>query len=287
MPATRASLVEDLRSLGLSRGMVVIVHSSFRAVGPVEGGPLALVQALLDVVGRDGTVVMPAHTGHLTDPANWRRPPVPEHMWRGLRLAMRPFDPRHTPSSNMGIVAETFRQLPGTLRSHHPVESICARGPAAEAITARQPWNAASGPDGPLGRLYELDAHVLLIGVNHNRNTSLHLAEALAQVPYRQRDRVPVYLHGRIVWEDVWTHAICGERFTLVDPILDERGLQAHGTVGRAHARFMRQRDVVNVGVELLREDRLVFLCPPGSCADCDAARSSLPQNRGHVEALP
>jgi aminoglycoside 3-N-acetyltransferase len=253
--------------------MVVMVHTSFRSVGPVEGGPLTLIQALRAAVGNEGTLVMPTHTSNLTDPANWRHPPAPPHTWHGLRIAMRPFDPAHTPVCGMGVVAELFRQMPGTLRSHHPIESVCAQGPAAQEIAARQPWNAATGPDGPLGRLYDLDARVLLIGVNHNRNTSLHLAETLANVPYRLCDRVPVYLHGRIVWQEVWSRAVCGEGFTVVDPILDARGLQVHGLVGQAHARFMRQRAVVGIGVELLRENPLALLCPPGSCVDCDIAR--------------
>jgi aminoglycoside 3-N-acetyltransferase len=253
-----------------------MVHTSLRAVGQVEGGALAFIQALRDAVGTAGTIVMPAHTGNLTDPANWRHPPAAPHTWRGLRLAMRPFDPAQTPTSGMGIVAETFRMLPGVLRSHHPTESLCAQGPAATEITARQPWNAAAGPDGPLGRLYDLDAHILLVGVNHDRNTSLHLAEVLADVPYGTHNRVPVYLHGRIVWQEVRYRGVCSQGFLSVDAILDAAKLQVHGCVGRAAARLMRQRPVVDAAVRRLREDPLSLLCLPGTCVDCDPARAEL-----------
>ncbi|GAB4512844.1 MAG: BA2930 family N-acetyltransferase [Anaerolineae bacterium] len=276
-PVTTVSkLAEDLRSLGLGSGMVVMVHTSYRAVGAVEGGPIGVVRALRAVVGSEGTLVMPAHTMHLTDPANWRDPAVPEYAWRGIRLGMRPFEPASTPTSGMGVVAELFRRMPGTLRSRHPIESVCAQGPLAERITARQPWNAPAGPLGPLGQLYELDAYVLLLGVNHNRNTSIHLAEELLPVPYQRVDRVPVYLHGRIVWEEVRSRAVCSEGFVRLDPLLDEAGLQVHGRVGQAHARFVRQRAVVDLALAMLRDDPFALLCPPGECAHCDHARATV-----------
>ena len=78
VPATVASLVRDLAALGVERGGVAIVHSSLSALGWVAGGPQSVVEALLEVVGPDGPIVMPTHSGQLSDPAAWSRPPVPE-----------------------------------------------------------------------------------------------------------------------------------------------------------------------------------------------------------------
>lgn len=76
-PATRASLARQMRENGLTLGGTVLVHSSLSSLGWVAGGPVAVIQALLDCVGPQGTIVMPTHSGDLTDPADWRSPPVP------------------------------------------------------------------------------------------------------------------------------------------------------------------------------------------------------------------
>jgi aminoglycoside 3-N-acetyltransferase len=106
---SRAEIVAQLRSLGVAAGGVLLVHSSFRAVRPVEDGPRGLILALLDALGPRGTLVMPSWTGD--DDA--------------------PFDPCSTVASpDLGIVAETFRQRPGVVRSTHPF-AFAAAGPLA------------------------------------------------------------------------------------------------------------------------------------------------------------
>ena len=155
-------VVEQLRALGVRTGGVLQVHTSFRAVRPIEGGPSGLVGALLRAVGATGTVVMPS----------W-----PED-------ADEPFDPRRTPAaSDLGIVAQTFWQRAGALRTEH-VQAFAAHGPRAEPILADPlplpPHIEAS----PVGRVHELDGQVLLLGVGHDANTTIHLAECIARVPY-------------------------------------------------------------------------------------------------------
>jgi hypothetical protein len=112
-PRTRESLAHDLRALGVEAGTTLEVHSSLSQFGWVCGGPVTVVQALMDVVTETGTLLMPTHTPNYTDPANWRNPPVPEVWWPILYEQMPAFDPRLTPSWGMGQVAETFRTWPG------------------------------------------------------------------------------------------------------------------------------------------------------------------------------
>jgi aminoglycoside 3-N-acetyltransferase len=81
-PRTRQSLAKDLRRLGLETGAVAIVHSSLSSLGWVCGASVAVVQALMDVITPSGTLVMPAHSGEYSDPANWEHPPVPDS-WQG------------------------------------------------------------------------------------------------------------------------------------------------------------------------------------------------------------
>src|SRR5947209_4670435 len=108
-PRTRASLAEDLRRLGLSEGVTVLVHSSLSTLGWVCGGPVAVVQALLDVLTDSGTLVMPTHSGEYSDPAPWQEPPVPRDWWPVIRETMPAFDPQVTPTRGMGRIVEVFR----------------------------------------------------------------------------------------------------------------------------------------------------------------------------------
>src|SRR5947207_9688500 len=177
VPHTVQTLRSDLRALGLRSGDVVMVHSSVRSVGFVVGGSQAVVQALLDVIGPDGTLVVPTHTSDNCDPAGWGNPPVPEAWWPVIREQAPGFDPARTPSRWMGVIAETVRTWPGALRSDHPRLSFAALGAHAADITGTHQLDDALGERSPLGTVYRLDGKVLLLGCGHDSNTSLHLAE--------------------------------------------------------------------------------------------------------------
>ncbi len=101
-PRTRESLAGELAAFGLRRGNVLLVHSSLSALGWVCGGAVAVVQALLDALGPDGTLVVPTHTGGNSDPVVWSDPAVPREWWPDIRAHMPAYDVRITPSSGVG-----------------------------------------------------------------------------------------------------------------------------------------------------------------------------------------
>jgi aminoglycoside 3-N-acetyltransferase len=254
---SKDAVANQLRALGVKASGVLLVHTSFRAVRPVGGGPVGLIAALRDALGPDGTLVMPS----MTDDDDG------------------PFDPATSPSApDLGVVADTFWRLPGVTRSDHPF-AFAAIGPHAAAITTDPlplpPHIAAS----PVGRVHDLDGQVLLLGCGHGENTTLHLAEIRAGAPYRVPKHCTVLKEGRPVRVDYGENDHCCERFTLADEWLRSRGVQAEGQVGHAHARLMRAQDIVGVAVENLARDPLTFLHPAGAgCDQCDAARGSLTQ---------
>ncbi len=254
-PATRAAIAGQLRRLGVERSGVLLVHTSFRAVRPVEGGPAGLIAALRDAVGPLGTLVMPSWTGD--DDA--------------------PFDPPTTPASpDLGVVAETFRRMPGVVRSDHPF-AFAAAGPLAAEIVSVPLVLPPHAPGSPVSRVYELDGQILLLGVGHDADTTLHLAELLAGVPYRVRNHCTILENGAARRVEYGENDHCCMRFALADGWLRAAGLQGEGRVGQADARLVRSRDVVRVGVERLRAEPLLFLHDPAArCADCDAARASV-----------
>jgi len=218
---SRAEVADHLRELGVEGGGVLLVHTSFRAVRPVEGGPVGLIEALRDTLGPDGTLVMPSWSGDDDDP----------------------FDPLTTPTPpSLGVVAETFWRLPGVLRSHHS-HAFAAAGPKAARVTSDPLPLPPHIPESPVGRVHDLDGQVLLLGVGHDADTTLHLAELLAGVPYRVPSYCTVLQDGRPVRIDYGENDHCCERFAFADEWLRARGLQAEGRIGHAHARLARARD--------------------------------------------
>ncbi len=134
-PVTRDMLIADFRSLGLCRGDVVLVHSSLSSLGWVVGESRTVIEALQNVIGETGTLVMPAHSGHLSDPEPWEHPPVPESWKQIIRDEMPAFDPGVTATRGMGAIPELFRTLPGFRRPRDPCwkEEPCSAPPAAQA----------------------------------------------------------------------------------------------------------------------------------------------------------
>jgi len=247
-------VTEQLRALGVRRGGILLVHTSFRAVRPVEGGPLGLLAALRAAVG-GGTLVMPTMTDG-----------------RGI------FDPRSTPTAGMGIVAELFWRQPDVVRSTHPGASFAAVGPLAGHICRPQPLSPPHGPDSPVGRVHELGGQVLLLGVMHGENTTLHLAEALAHVPYSVSHPCVVEEVDGIAREVMIAETDhCCSGFRVADDWLRPRGLQREGRVGNAHSRLCDSVQVVAAALEHLAADPLLFLCPPEvRCQECALARASV-----------
>jgi aminoglycoside N3'-acetyltransferase len=252
----RDELTRQLLALGVEPGAVLLVHTAFSKVSPVEDGPHGLIAALRNAVGPAGTLVMPS----MSDDDE------------------SPFDARATRCLGMGVVAESFWKVPGVLRSDSP-HAFAAAGPKAAAITAPHPLEVPHGLDSPVGRVYELDGQVLLLGVGHDADTTVHLAETMAGVRYRLPKYATILRDGqplRVRYDEI-DH--CCENFTLVDEWLDAEGRQRRGIVGHAEARLARSRDIVEVATARLRENETVFLHPPGVDVECDEARASLGQS--------
>ncbi len=257
-PLTQSAIQTALVSLGVRPGDRLIVHSSLSALGWVTGGAHAVVLALMDAVTAQGTLVMPTHSGQLSEPSKWRAPPVPEAWWPIIRGNAPAYDPHLTPTRLMGAIVETFRHVPGTVRSAHPLVSFAAWGADADVITADHRLGSGMGEHSPLARLYERHAKVLLLGVGHGNNTSLHLAEYRATFPTKRThgEGAPLQTDSSREWvtfdELVWHD----DDFPLLGDAFDATGATTIGQIGAATVRLMPMRALVDFAVEWMEANR-------------------------------
>ncbi|MBI5477362.1 MAG: AAC(3) family N-acetyltransferase [Deltaproteobacteria bacterium] len=275
---TETSLYTDLQRLGVPRGGVVIVHSGYRSLGPVEGGPAAVARALLRAVGDGGTLLVPTFTTNLIDPYTWPEPPSAEERAR-IMEEMPAFDPEQSAPHKMGAITLALWRLPGARRSVHPVSSWAAVGPRAEELTVDHPREDPEGIDGPVGRACRADAWVVLIGVDHDANTSIHLAESLLEMPHLEAlpDRYLVVTpEGGREWRPVAKTTKCSDGFVKLEAYLARAGVIRGGTVGDAPAQLLRARDIVRVVAEVVTRDPPALLCDDPECVHCPTSRALL-----------
>ncbi len=256
MRVTKDMIVDGLRRLGLSRGDVVMVHSSLSAIGDVEGGESAVIEALLEVVGDSGTVMMPA-------------------------MAQGVFDIEKSPST-VGSITEAFRHWPGARRSLHPTHSVAAVGPQAEYLTRDHiKCERAIGPGTPFEKLVHLGGYVLLLGCDQDRNTLLHYPEDIANLPY-----LGTYT-GQYIDEDGVQKTKVMPRypgphrdFIGLDKMFRQAGIMRIGKVGKAVCRLLKAREAVDLVLDALSKDPATVLCDNPACADCVRQRAAIKRHR-------
>ena len=248
---TRQSLARDLHGAGVRAGDTLIVHSSLRKVGWIAGGAQELIRALQETLGPQGTLVMPTFTFSL---AGWQLPP---------------FDPCRT-ASRVGLLTDTFWRCANVWRSAHPTHSFAAWGRLATQIIDGPLNYEPLGLGSPIDRACNAGAKILLVGVEQNRNSTIHLAESRAAVPYLQ---IPFTIDD--LYDEAWyVDAPSGEArmlairempgssegFDVLDEVLVREEIATRCALGDALCTIMPAQRLCDFVVRLLKEDPLMFL---------------------------
>ncbi|MFX1388773.1 MAG: aminoglycoside N(3)-acetyltransferase [Promethearchaeota archaeon] len=257
-PNTISSLKHDFETVGVKPGSVIIMHSSLSKIGWTVGGPVAVIEAILQILTKEGTLIMPTFTGDNSEPSYWENPPVPESWWEIIRNEMPAYSPQITPTRGVGIIADTFSRWPGVLRSNHPLSSFAARGKNAKFITRNHELLVDLGEGSPLSRIYDLDGFVLLVGVSHQNNSSLHLAEYRSDYPNKQRrlNGSAMLVNNKRKWVE-W------EELDLNSDDFKQLGLAFEASinyipkkVGSAQTRILSQKEIVDFAVDWFKNNR-------------------------------
>lgn len=255
---TKEELVEQLRACGIREGQCLFVHASLSSIGFVIGGAETLIRALLEIVGVDGTLMMPSQTWKNLDPETGVHWEEPAEWWPLIRAHWPAYDKLVTPAIGMGITAEMFRTWPGAKRSDHPARSVAAFGRHAEYLTENHDLSNIFGNGSPLDRLYQLNGHILLIGVGHDKNTSLHLAETRADFAGKQmvNESSAVLSNGVREWVTYSTLAVDDSDFIPLGEEYEAAVNLQICRVGNAEVRLMEQRSLVDWATAWMQKHR-------------------------------
>lgn len=250
---TKQQIKSGLSELGLNAGDIVVAHSSLSSFGEVEGGADMVIDVLLEVIGDQGTLIVPTFN---YDP--------------GI------FDIKETPSV-VGKITETLRLRQGAVRSAHPTHSVTAIGRLAEQITEDHDKVHPFARDSALHKAARVDAKILQLGVTQTSNSSIHVAEELAGAPYLDKQRrIGIKLaNGKVVQKWIRRPG-CSQGFEAVDELLYERDAIKDRMIGESRARLMRARTVIETAVEMLRSDLAALLCDRPQCGVCAEARAMI-----------
>lgn len=235
-----------LEQAGLRKGTAVLVHSSLKSMGNVPGGPETVIQGILDAIGPDGTLLMPALS------------------YKHVNNNSPVFDVLRTPS-NVGVIPEYFRTRKGTLRSINPTHSVCGTGARAEEILRDHCLDETPcGPNSPFRKLYEYNGQILFLGCGLAPNTSMHAVEEMVNPPYLFDD----YINYRVIDKDgsecekkCKRHGFNGwiQRYDRVLQIL-EKGDVIKGKVLCAEIYILEAKALWDKALEILEDNPLYFV---------------------------
>lgn len=254
----KEDIISAFKRVGVAQGQSVMVHTSLSNLGFVCGGAQTVIEALLETVGETGTIMMPTQSWKNLDPeagVHWEEP---KEWWQAIRDNWPAYNKEITPTNTMGQVAEMFRKWPGAMRSDHPARSVAACGKYARYLTENHDLSNIFGDGSPIGRLYELDGYVLLIGVGYDKNTSLHLADARAEYPSKHlsTESSAVMIDGKRVWKSYETLYVDGEDFEKIGLEFEKCQTVAKTSLGNGIITFMKQRELVDFAVDWIQKNR-------------------------------
>jgi aminoglycoside 3-N-acetyltransferase len=243
----KEEIVQDLVEIGVEKGDVILVHSSLRSVGYVPGGAETMIDALLESVGEDGTIVVPTITGQIYD-----SPEYPPSFSKDKRCWT-------------GMVPETFRKRSDAYRSRHPTHSVAAIGKNARKITeGHEDAETPCGNGTPYLKVSEFNGKILFIGATLKANTTFHSAEELARLYYHIQPEPSVCkidMDGEEIERKCFLHAYGTPRaFDEKEREFMEHGIARIGHVGRARSIIMDARRMIEFTLDRIEEDRLYLV---------------------------
>ena len=245
---TKNDLIKSFKEIGIDPKGTLLVHSSMKAVGEVEGRADTVIDAFMDYM-QDGLLVFPTHS------------------WSEENNKDNNFNPK-TEDSCVGILTNIFRKRKGVLRSLHPTHSLAAYGKDAEGFIAGEENRSTPCPrEGAYGKLYDRNAQILFLGCTLKSNTFIHGVEEWNQIPNRLADYTIDYkiiFDDKVIEAPVHPHQAPVEDVSqnydkLREPLLEKK-ICVKGKIGDAVSYLCQAKEMADLCSDFLKKDPELFL---------------------------
>ena len=250
-PVTKEQIVYSLTLGGIQKGDIVLMHSALSSIGFVDGGADTVIDAILEAVGEEGIFAV------------------------STMAFNHPYDPEND-KSPVGIISETHRLRANSIRSLRPVHCINAIGAQAEELTRdHDKCETNCGAGSPYQKLRDMGGKIILLGVDMNRNTTLHAIEDIMDSVYLETNEVPApkYMEDYQNKTLVMKKYCPGHRdFLSFTPALRREGALVEVKIGNALAKIIDVKKMYALGEKLLAENPLFFMCENENCSYCSNA---------------
>ena len=243
---TKKEIIQGLLEVGVTPGMTLEVHGSLSSFGFVVGGAQSVVDALLEVLGPEGTLLMPLHMGWNTEPSSWQYPPIEIELVDKVRESIPPFNKQASEAYKMGALVDNFRRREGVITSSHPHLAFIAKGKYANLLCNHQSLHFPLSSESPIARLYEIKGFCLLLGVDFDRCTSMHLSEYATDCRPIIVQGSSVNQGGNTVWKKYLDLDLDSDEFIIPGRALESLGKVIKGKIGSCQVKFFSVNDAVD-----------------------------------------
>lgn len=245
---SKHDLKKDLLNLGIKKDDILLVHSSMKSIGNVEGGADTVIDVFMEYI-TDGLLIFPTHT------------------WKQINENYNIFDPKKEPSC-VGILSNIFLKRKNVFRSLHPTHSIAAYGKNSEDfVKGEEVFDTPLNRNGCWGKIYDLKSKILFIGCNLNTNTIIHGVEEWCGIPNRLSDKyqnLKIKIDDKLIERPIRRHhndhGDVSENYGKIEKPLLKLGIAKIGKFGDAKTYIIDSYKMINLVIEFLKKDPDLFL---------------------------
>lgn len=244
---TKEDITQQLQNIGVQRGMLLLVDACSEKMGYISGGIQTFIDALMEAVGYEGTIVMPSFTPQFIDPACTGSKKIDRENWELLRDTALPFHKKLSPPETTDAMVHQFMRNEGVVRSYHPIYSFVAWGKYAKIICDKHPLHFGLSKESPLGKLSELNGFVLLAGCSFKACTIFQLARYSGeQLPIKIMTS-PIEQNNQMIWKDMLDLEMDTSGFEVIGEVMEERKIVKNMYINTSRCRFFSAREAVNI----------------------------------------
>lgn len=260
---TKTMITSDLLKLGVNKNDNILIHASMKKIGWLVGGPIILIEALNEIVGKYGSIMM--YVG-------WEDGPYTMEDWpEEKKMLYQKECPGYNKKKSRavcdwGILGEIFRTYPSTIRSNHPDGSFCSIGKNARFLMKDHSFIYGYGEKSPLAKLVKLNGKVLMIGAPFTSMTLLHHAESICNVKNKKiiKYKMPIEKRKKTKWVDIIeydTNIPIINKYkedyfnNIIEDYCAEKEIN-HGIIGDSVTYYFNSKDVIKYAVKWLEKNQ-------------------------------